>query len=119
MADELEPEGDRYRWCIFCKADCWLDEADQVHAAECPMSTGVWPITEREVRTHMCPACTCEDGGMACDDCHRAFVVGDGYMVVDYHSDVVWEPTVGDRPWWGVVICTGCAAARDLLEEKP
>lgn len=83
------------------------------------MSTGVWPITEREVRVHPCPTCTCEGGGATCDDCHRAFAVGDGYMVVDYHSDVVWEPTVGARPRWGVVICTGCAAARDLLEEKP
>lgn len=103
MSDETE---DRFRWCIYCKADCWLDAEDQEHATDCPQTTGVWPVTERDlgIRGPDDPYAH----GMKCMDCEADFKVGDHYT----HRPIGDHPLLpGMDPIPGYeVICLGCAA---------
>lgn len=59
---------DAYRWCIYCGADCWLEEP--AHYALCPFEIGLFPVTEKEIRPH----------GFACVECGVEFKVGDVYV---------------------------------------
>jgi hypothetical protein len=39
---DFDPLDDNWRWCVYCKADCWPDEPD--HDEDCPSVTGRYPI---------------------------------------------------------------------------
>ena len=86
---------DPFRYCIHCQADCYADEVE--HTAECPFTTGVFPITERDLTppTWAPPAC-CR--------CDHEFVLGDSYHHIEV-EDSVYE-----------MVCAGCAAHAALQE---
>jgi hypothetical protein len=53
FVDDPEWEA-KYRWCVYCKADCWVDDPE--HTTECPTSTGVFPIREGD-KDMLCCRC--------------------------------------------------------------
>lgn len=95
-----------YRWCVYCKADCWVDEPE--HSAGCPSSTGVY-----EVRYERChPPCEhCgkrPDPAIRCSECECLLALGDKYthrQLDDIAGVPVYEP-----------ICLGCAAREALVD---
>jgi hypothetical protein len=93
----FDPLDERFRWCIFCKADCWPDREYQEHAEDCPSATNLWPVTGADLAY-----------GLACIDCHVELNLGDFYAQVD-----VTEP--GEEIRCFEVVCIGCKAAHDLL----
>lgn len=115
----MTDDEDRFRWCIHCKADCWVDPEDQEHAAGCPFSTGLWPVetdaaleVARWVRWESdAPADVKAQADEAlarepvCDECHTPFRPGEVYMLRSIESG-----EVENRPLAGVMICIGCAA---------
>lgn len=114
MTSRGKSDDDPFRWCVYCDADCRVDEPD--HADDCPFSTGVFPITERDVCDNPCPHCSC-GGGMTCMDCGEPFKLGDFYThrVVtdgDRIGRIIPSELIEDAPV-GEVICLGCAALAD------
>jgi hypothetical protein len=112
----VSDDEDPYRFCVFCNADCYEDDAE--HAADCPSVTGVFPVREQDFG----PTCVhCGKGafgGMRCSDCGAALRLGDHYM----HREV--EP--GDPSVPGIagasvqmVICVGCAAKDAFARTRP
>ena len=105
-------EHDPYRFCVFCEADCYVDEP--AHAADCPSTTGVYPVREEDFG----PKCAhCGErafgDGMRCCDCGADLKLGDHYM----HREL--EPGDASIPGIGgaairEVICVGCAAKEAL-----
>lgn len=77
--------GDPYRWCIYCGADCYLEEPP--HHESCPMSTGLFPVREEDLTPH----------GMRCIDCNQVFQIGDVYVQRPTENDAVVE-----------CVCIGC-----------
>lgn len=99
MFDSLS---ERYRWCIYCKADCWPEPEHQKHNVDCPMATGLWPITEDDYNMDMC-----------CGMCSEKFEMGEHSMQFDLHThEVVLRGDMLE------VICIGCAAAISILGVK-
>lgn len=91
---------DLYRWCIYCKADCWL--ATQKHAPYCPVSTGLWPITQSDYDNDMCCGC-----------CFEKFELDEYCMQLDTQiNQVVLHGNVLE------IICIGCAAGISILGVK-
>lgn len=89
MFDELD---EQYRYCVYCKADCWLEPENQIHGKECPINTGLFPIDKMMLVTNAC-----------CMYCPYIFSEGDLYMLVNETNDVV---------------CIGCATAINILGAK-
>jgi hypothetical protein len=103
--------GDLYRFCVFCGADCHADEPD--HAAECPSTTGVFPVREEDFG----PKCVhCGKGAfgpMHCMDCGSELGLGDHYM----HREIdPGDPLLGGAAGASIseIICVGCAAKEAL-----
>jgi hypothetical protein len=98
-------EREPFRWCVFCDADCDVDEAD--HADDCPSSTGIYPV---EVHKH-CETCSC-DGTTFCCDCGAELRVGDFYM----HREIEAEGPLPGLAGAAVyeVICIGCKAKDEI-----
>jgi hypothetical protein len=95
LEDEHSEElgGDRYRWCIHCGADCWLEEENQEHGPECPVTTGRWPFTAADF-----------EHGCLCGQCDYAFQEGDVYALIDSSTG---QPAA--RPHIGEIVCMDCA----------
>lgn len=91
----------RMRWCVYCRADCWVDEPE--HALDCPSSTGVYPVRAEDVK--YC------DGAMLCGQCSAELAVGDTY----HHSLLSDEDESGPPVY--LVVCAGCAAHEALAGE--
>lgn len=95
--DEYE---DKFRWCVFCKADCWVDKPE--HAVDCPSSTGVWPV-RYEAMHPPCEHCGKRpDPSIRCSECECVLGLGDFYthrQLADIAGLPAYEP-----------ICLGCAA---------
>jgi hypothetical protein len=103
MADD-----DSFRYCIYCAADCYGDEAQ--HAAVCPSTTGVYPVDEHALKP-FCPHCgESMFGPPCCMDCGDVIPVGSHY----YHREVDPSDPDESNPMVGApvyeVICLGCAA---------
>ena len=100
---------DLYRWCVYCQADCWVDEPE--HAADCPSNTGIWPVRERDGA--LCPHCGKDTLlPIHCIDCGAELNVGDHYAMRDSETgEQVVKPDAGGI---GEVICLGCAARLGL-----
>lgn len=66
-------------YCIGCGVDVHLP--DPVHAPICPMATGVWQVSEREITEEF-----------SCTSCRHLFAIGEHYHGGEF------------------VLCLGCAA---------
>lgn len=98
----FDPLDEQFRWCVFCKADCWPEPQKQKHNIDCPMSTGLWPITETDYNMDMC-----------CGMCYEKFELNEFSMQFDVEKQQV--------SLYGTlleVICIGCAAAITILGVK-
>lgn len=86
---------DEFRWCVHCGADCWPDKDDQEHASDCPVTTGLWPVTMAELgmRGPDDPYAH----GMVCMDCNTPFELGDVYALRPTDEGDVFE-----------IVCVGC-----------
>lgn len=102
-ADQSDREREPFRWCVFCDADCEVDEPD--HADDCPSTTGVYPVREQDV---LCPGCKQTHMGMRCVECEAEFEVGDHYTH-RHVGDGTMAPGLPEAPIYEV-ICIGCAA---------
>lgn len=102
-------EAEPFRWCIYCDADC--EASSPEHAEDCPLTTGLFPVTEQDM-TPRCPQCG-YTAGMACAACLRRLALGDSYVLRDVSDGQVRVPTDGsvNEP-----VCVGCGA---LSEVRP
>lgn len=94
-----DPLDEKWRWCYYCKADCWPEPDNQRHASDCPTVTGLYPVTEQD-----------EDPWIkgtygACCACLRPFALGDRYVLIDVDTN---RPATS--PTRSEVTCVGCAA---------
>lgn len=110
----------QFRYCVHCGVDCEPDEADQEHAANCPMVTGMWPVEvdpalelAKWVRWECDSDVPAEVTGHAeavlakqphCDECSTPLSPGDVYALRSLATG-----RVEARPVGGMVICLGCA----------
>lgn len=99
MFDSLS---EQYRWCIYCKADCWPEPEHQKHNPDCPMTTGVYPVTDDDYNMEMC-----------CSMCSERFEQGSSNIVID-----IVTGEVSPHALISTVICIGCAAAISVLGVK-
>lgn len=91
--------------CVFCGAPgCATGTAE--HAEDCPSETGLYPVTERDLRP-ICPHCgKSMDGPPGCCQCHTVLNIGDYYVHREIHEGV-YE-----------VLCVGCAAPQLAPREE-
>jgi hypothetical protein len=75
MLPTFDPLDDQYRWCIYCRADCWPELEDQRHSPVCPDTTGLYPVDEQLL--------SCRGG---CGSCGSIFRAGDVYMHIEQAS---------------------------------
>lgn len=96
----FDPLADEFRWCIYCKADCWPELENQQHADDCPSVTGLYPVDQEML-----------DLGVRCGygdaDCGHVFKRGEFYMEteVEHHGPNKYV----------TVACIGCAAGESLM----
>lgn len=103
----FDPLDEKYRWCIWCQADCWPEPENRQHKADCPSVTGIYPVDQdmldREARC-----------GYGEDGCGYVFKPGDFYMDT--------EVSTNGPDKYCTVACIGCASHEALSvhpEEKP
>lgn len=96
-AFSFDPLDDRYRWCVYCQADCWPDPDHQRHDDACPRTTGLYPVRAAELRPG--------ETAILCCRCDTTMALGELYALIDVETD---RPTV--HPDRGEVVCIGCAA---------
>lgn len=97
----VKPHNGDFDTCVYCEATgCESGDAD--HAEDCPIVTGIFPVTLRD----MWP-----NGPAQCSTCHTLLWPGDTY------STIPQEP-IGGIPV-GLVACTGCAILGQLETAPP
>lgn len=101
---------DPYRFCIYCEADCYEDEPE--HAADCPSTTGVYPVRLEDLGPP-CPHCGEPTLGFGCVDCGAQLQPGDHYM---HRILTEGDSSLPDMEGASLseVICVGCAAKEAL-----
>lgn len=106
----MDEHDDPFRFCIYCKADCYVDEPE--HTADCPQSTGLFPILDQDLGPK-CSACGHQDG-VCCGQCERPFALGDCYVLRDLQTNAVGfntaEPKGLDEAPICEYLCLSCAA---------
>jgi hypothetical protein len=102
MFDALD---EKYRWCIYCKADCWLELENQRHDKTCPFETGLFPVDSD----------TIERGG-CCGQCSTPFELDDFEMNVDMKTGEIVSKFEPYRSY--EIVCVGCATAIKVLGVK-
>jgi hypothetical protein len=100
MAEQEE----RYRWCVYCGADCWPDVEHQEHADDCPTVTGRHPIVGDPGLPDDHPA---KDAPIRCARCPK--------LLTDHYRTVQIEG--GSTPVYECV-CDNCALA-DFIDPPP
>lgn len=98
MTADHDALDERYRHCIYCRADCWPEPGQRQHHKHCPVTLGLYPITWREADPSGTPP--------RCCSCSELFRFGDQYALLDADSG---RPAVS--PERGEVVCLGCAAS--------
>lgn len=91
MIPFFEPLDEKYRWCVYCGADCWPEPENQQHKGDCPSVTGLWPVSQEDV----------ERGASCGKECGHVFQLGEYYM----HTEV--EENGPDKVV--TVACIACA----------
>lgn len=77
-----------YRYCVWCGTDCDdFPGPHPEHTQECPLETGVFPISVRDLRDQL-----------RCLDCNELFKPGDYYVQVREEQDIA------------EIVCLGCGA---------
>lgn len=108
---------DPYRFCVFCGADCKPNGIDEdpnaEHAADCPTSTGVYPIREQDFGPKCCHCGKGAFAGPVCMDCKEPLEMGDFYMHREIEAGDSILPGVAGAAVYEV-ICIGCKA-KDAL----
>lgn len=98
----FDPLDEKYRWCIYCEADCWPEPENRKHAQDCPSTTNLWPVTQDDINMQMC-----------CSQCPYEFNLGDFTMCVDFHTGELTTTAIVSS-----VVCIGCGAAINILGEQ-
>jgi hypothetical protein len=101
----FDTENETYRYCIYCETDCWLEPEYQLHAEDCPVKTGLWPVNKSDY-----------DMDIYCGMCPVKFELNDFYMHYDLNKNIVSSPS--DQNGVLQVICIGCAASISILGIK-
>ena len=104
MYDGPMGDSDPFRFCIYCEADCY--EEDPEHGDDCPSTTGVFPVTKRDLVSISAEG-ELEQSGMRCMDCEDSFAAGDHYT--HRHVGRGGPPGMPEADVYEV-ICLGCAA---------
>lgn len=109
---EIDREAEPFRWCVYCDADCDVDEPE--HAAACPSTTGVYPVEREGPDKRPCEHCgKLPNVGFRCSDCDCLLGLGDHYT----HRRIgdMSSPLTGgvEYPCYEL-ICLGCAAQEAL-----
>jgi hypothetical protein len=108
----VSDEEDPFRYCVYCKADCYADEPE--HAEDCPSTTGVYPVREGDFGPKCIHCGKGAHGPMCCAECEAELGLGDHYM----HREVDPGDPDDPNPFTGAptyeVICMGCAAKEAL-----
>lgn len=102
---------ERYRYCVFCGADCHEDEP--AHRDDCPSVTGVWPVREEDFGPKCVHCGQGAFGGMRCMDCGSDLKMGDHYMHRETDPGDPHDPGLGGASI-SEVICIGCKAKDEL-----
>jgi hypothetical protein len=98
LPNDFNPLDDKYRYCVYCFADCWPEPENQRHGPNCPVVTGLFPVMEME---------RLPDGTFGgCSYCAVPLKLGDVYVLVNDDTGTVTK----GRPTTGWVVCLGCAA---------
>ncbi len=58
--------------CIHCKAPWYVISLDPDHKDDCPLTTGVYPVLEEDLKSD----------GFVCAKCDKPFVLGKFYKIV-------------------------------------
>ena len=90
----IDPLDERRRWCVWCGADCWPDPEYQDHDADCPQTTGLYPVTADDLVD-----------GMLCAECRTPFRLGDLYARQLTDDEDVF-----------VIVCVGCRVLHPTYE---
>lgn len=95
MIPFFDPLDERYRWCIYCQADCWPEPENQRHQDDCPLVTGLYPVDQDMVER----GAQCGYG----DGCGHVFQLGEFYMATEVKQD--------GPDTYTTAACIGCASA--------
>lgn len=101
----FDPLDEQYRWCIYCKADCWPEPEHQKHDSNCPMETGLYPVDDDTIEHEGC-----------CGQCAIPFEPGDFEMNVDMETGKIVSQFENNKSY--EVICVSCATAISVLGVK-
>lgn len=95
-ARDYDHLADEYRWCVYCKADCWPEPENQQHQPDCASITGLYPVMPTDLNPW---------GGYGdCSACHTPFALGDLYVIANMDTETV------DGSRSGYVVCVGCGS---------
>lgn len=98
---DFDPLDEKYRWCVYCKADCWPDPA--YHADDCPVTTGRYPVEEGRGL-----------GPSACCRCDKEFPEGSFYRLILAPGEIN-DPEDDHEFKTYLTVCEDCAMAVELL----
>lgn len=94
--------------CRFCGGG-WTPKTAEImsieHRVDCPMVTKVYPVEVDDLWPH----------GFACVQCGEAFRLGEFYTTIE--EDVSAEFSLGVTAEVYAVVCLGCAAEAEVLDE--
>lgn len=95
---DYNPLDPQYRYCVYCGTDCWPEPENRQHAADCPTTTGIYPVRDQD---------RLPDGSLgACTACGAPFVVGDFYAHISDETGAVVNNPAEDSTSW--VACLPC-----------
>jgi hypothetical protein len=101
MPEDFDPLDDKWRWCVYCKADCWPEVENQEHADDCPTVTGRYPVEPN-------------GGPSACCRCEVELKVGGFYRHICVREAGDTGDELADAPVYETV-CEDCAMQVELL----
>lgn len=94
---DYNPLDEQWRWCTYCKADCWLEPENQQHETTCPTVTGLYPVAVEDL-----------EQGVVCPFCQHLFKAGDVYVDIDATTGRLVHGRSEDVTTMSA--CLGCAA---------
>jgi hypothetical protein len=101
----FDPLDEQYRYCMYCKADCWPEPENQKHDLSCPMETGLYPVDDDTIYHEGC-----------CGQCGITFQPGDFEMNIDMETGKVVARFENNKCY--EVVCVSCGTAINILGVK-